>query len=179
MKKVVVIGPESTGKSTLSEMLAKRFHTAWTPEYAREYIDQLNRPYEQEDLLKIAQGQLEQEKKYAATARELLICDTDLYVIKVWSEHKYADCDHRILQMIAEETCDLYLLTHIDMPWEEDPQREYPAPEMRAYFYNIYKDIVMQSGVPFVDIHGSYEQREMLAVAAVEQLLQQAPTSGL
>ncbi len=179
MKKVVVIGPESTGKSTLSEMLARKFHTSWTPEYAREYIDQLNRPYEREDLLKIARGQLELEKKYAETAHQLLICDTDLYVIKVWSEHKYGDCDNRILQMIAEETCDLYLLTNIDMPWEEDPQREYPAPEMREYFYNIYKDIVLQSGVPFVDIHGSYEQREKLAVTAVEQLLRQATTSDL
>ncbi|MBV8254686.1 MAG: ATP-binding protein [Chitinophaga sp.] len=179
MKKVVVIGPESTGKSTLSEMLARRFHTTWTPEYAREYIAQLDRPYVQEDLLSIAEGQLALEKQYAATANNLLVCDTDLYVIKVWSEHKYGDCDHQILQMIAAQECDLYLLTNIDLPWEEDPQREYPEPEMRQYFYNIYRDIAMQSGVPFVDIHGSYEQREAHAVAAVEQLLQGAPISDL
>ncbi|WP_143308749.1 AAA family ATPase [Chitinophaga vietnamensis] len=171
MKKVVVIGPESTGKSTLSERLATHFHTVWTPEFAREYIDQLQRPYEQHDLLKIATGQLLLEEEQKKKAKDLLICDTDLYVIKVWSEHKYGDCDAQILDQIARQQCDLYLLTYIDLPWEEDPQREYPDPEMRQYFYNIYKDIVTQSGAPFVEIRGDYVRREALAVAAVQQLL--------
>lgn len=171
MKKVVVIGPESTGKSTLSEKLATHFNTVWTPEYAREYIDQLQRSYEQQDLLEIARVQLLLEDEQKKKARDLLICDTDLYVIKVWSEHKYGDCDAQILDQIARQQCDLYLLTYIDQPWEEDPQREYPDPEMRQYFYNIYKDIVMQSGVPFVEISGDYARREALAVAAVQQLL--------
>ncbi|PSL49326.1 NadR type nicotinamide-nucleotide adenylyltransferase [Chitinophaga niastensis] len=172
MKKVVVIGPESTGKSTLSEKLAAHFNTVWTPEYAREYIDQLPRLYEQHDLLEIAAGQLALERQQAAKAGNVLICDTDLYVVKVWSEHKYGDCDARILNQIAQQQCDLYLLTYIDLPWEEDPQREYPDPEMRTYFYNIYRDIVMQSGAAWTDIRGSYEDRETLAIKAVQQLLE-------
>ncbi|CAL1521123.1 ATP-binding protein [Chitinophaga sp. MM2321] len=172
MKKVVVIGPESTGKSTLSEKLSTHFNTVWTPEYARAYIDRLPRPYEQHDLLEIATGQLQLEREQAAKANKLLICDTDLYVIKVWSEHKYGDCDARILDQIAQQRCDHYLLTYIDLPWEEDPQREYPDPEMRTYFYNVYRDIVMQSGVTWTDIRGGYEQRETLAIAAVQQLLE-------
>ncbi|MBV7528673.1 AAA family ATPase [Chitinophaga sp. sic0106] len=171
MKKVVVIGPESTGKSTLSEMLATRFHTVWAPEYAREYIEYLERPYEKDDLLKIAEGQVALEQQQLAKATDVLICDTDLYVIKVWSEHKYGDCDNRILAMIAQQQCDLYLLTNIDLAWENDPQREHPEPEMRSYFYNVYRDIVVQSGVPFVDISGSYAQREITAAAAVDKLL--------
>ncbi|MCW3462431.1 ATP-binding protein [Chitinophaga nivalis] len=171
MKKVVVIGPESTGKSTLSEKLASHFHTVWTEEYARTYIDQLSRPYEQEDLWQIARGQLALEQQQAARAREVLICDTDLYVVKVWSEHKYGECDVRILNEIAQQQCDLYLLTYIDLPWEEDPQREYPDPAMRSYFYHVYKDIVLQSGVPWVDIRGGYAEREAQAIAAVTQLL--------
>ncbi len=171
MKKVVVIGPESTGKSTLSEKLAAHFNTVWTPEYAREYINQLQRPYEESDLLHIAAGQVALEEQMARQANEVLICDTDLYVIKVWSEHKYGHCDPRILQQIAREHCDMYLLTYIDLPWEEDPQREYPDPEMRHYFYNIYRDIVINSGVEWKDISGSYEEREALAIAAVQQLL--------
>lgn len=171
MKKVVVIGPESTGKSTLSEKLAAHFNTVWTPEYAREYIDQLQRPYEEADLLQIAAGQVALEQQMASRANEVLICDTDLYVIKVWSEHKYGRCDPRILQQITRQQCDLYLLTYIDLPWEEDPQREYPAPEMRHYFYNIYREIVINSGVEWKDIRGSYEEREALAIAAVQQLL--------
>jgi NadR type nicotinamide-nucleotide adenylyltransferase len=172
MKKVVVIGPESTGKSTLSEKLATHFKTVWTPEYARGYIDQLSRPYEQHDLLEIAAGQLALERQLAAKANNILICDTDLYVVKVWSEHKYGDCDARILNHIAQQQCDLYLLTYIDLPWEEDPQREYPDPEMRTYFYNVYRDIVMQSGTAWTDIRGSYEEREAHAIAAVQQLLE-------
>ena len=173
MKKVVVIGPESTGKSTLSEKLAAHFNTVWTPEYARGYIDQLPRPYEQHDLLKIAEGQVQLEQQQAGKAGNVLICDTDLYVVKVWSEHKYNDCDARILDLIAKQRCDLYLLTYIDLPWEEDPQREYPDPEMRAYFYNVYKDIVMQSGVTWTDIRGTYAEREAAAIAAVSRLLEQ------
>lgn len=172
MKKVVVIGPESTGKSTLSAKLAEHFHTVWTPEYAREYLDELSRPYEQQDLLAIAEGQLRLEHELAARANQVLICDTDLYVIKVWSEHKYQECDPRILKEIATQQCDHYLLTYIDLPWEEDPQREYPDPEMRTYFYQVYRDIVMQSGVTWTDIRGSYQQREALAIEAVTRLLQ-------
>lgn len=174
MKKVVVIGPESTGKSTLSEQLAARFNTVWTPEYAREYIDKLNRPYEQSDLLEIARGQVARERQLMPQANQVLICDTDLYVIKVWSEHKYGNCAPEILEMLSVQHCDLYLLTYIDLPWEEDPQREYPDPEMRHYFYDLYRNIVYSTGIPWVDIRGSYEERTAKAVAAVEQCI----TSG-
>ena len=171
MKKVVVIGPESTGKSTLSQQLAAHYNTVWTPEYARDYLDALQCPYEQADLLQIAEGQLQLEDDKAEQAHRLLICDTDLYVIKVWSEHKYGHCDPRILEHIAGRKYDLYLLPYIDIPWEDDPQREYPDPAMREYFYRIYRDIVVNSGVPWADIRGSYEEREQRAKAAVDALL--------
>ncbi len=108
--------------------------------------------------------------KKARAANKLLICDTDLYVIKVWSEHKYGGCDPRILEQIAARRYDLYLLTYIDIPWEDDPQREYPDPQMREYFYQIYRDIVMNSGVAWADIRGSYAEREAKAIAAVERV---------
>ncbi|HEU4551187.1 MAG TPA: ATP-binding protein [Chitinophaga sp.] len=172
MYKIVVLGPESTGKSTLSEKLAAHYNTVWVPEYARAYIDGLNRPYEQADLLQIARGQLQLEDEKAQQARRLLICDTDLYVIKVWSEHKYGQCDPQILAQIAARRYDLYLLTYIDIPWENDPQREYPDPQMREYFYRIYRDIVVNSGVPWADIRGSYAEREAGAMAAVNRLME-------
>jgi NadR type nicotinamide-nucleotide adenylyltransferase len=171
MKKVVVIGPESTGKSTLSDKLAIHFNTVWTPEYARGYLNELSRPYEQHDLWEIAKGQLRLEDEKARQANRLLICDTDLYVLKVWSEHKYGQVDPRILEQIAARPYDLYLLTYIDIPWEEDPQREYPDPRMREYFYRIYRDIVVNAGVPWVDIRGGYEEREKAAIAAVNKLI--------
>ncbi|SFN79262.1 nicotinamide-nucleotide adenylyltransferase, NadR type [Chitinophaga sp. YR627] len=171
MLKVVVIGPESTGKSTLSEQLAAHYQTMWVPEYARQYLEALPRPYEQSDLLSIAKGQLAQEDQLAARANRLLICDTDLHVIKVWSEHKYGNCDPEILQIIQDRKYDLYLLTYIDIPWEEDPQREHPDPAMREYFYNVYRELVMASGVPWVEIRGSLEERIASAIAAVDKLL--------
>jgi NadR type nicotinamide-nucleotide adenylyltransferase len=171
MLKVVVIGPESTGKSTLSEQLAAHYQTVWVQEFARQYLEELSRPYEQQDLLTIAEGQLALEDELARQANGLLVCDTDLHVIKVWSEHKYGTCDPRILEQIATRPYDLYLLTYIDIPWEEDPQREYPDPAMREYFYNIYKDLVAASGVPWVVIKGSFEERRSLAIAAVDNLL--------
>jgi NadR type nicotinamide-nucleotide adenylyltransferase len=171
MLKVVVIGPESTGKSTLSEQLAAHYQTVWVQEFARQYLEELPRPYEQQDLLAIAEGQLALEDKLVAQANRLLVCDTDLHVIKVWSEHKYGTCDPRILEQIANRPYDLYLLTYIDIPWEEDPQREYPDPAMREYFYNIYKDLVAASGVPWVEIKGSSGERKSLAIDAVDNLL--------
>lgn len=170
MKRIVVIGPESTGKSTLSEQLAEHYNTIWVPEYARQYIEELPRPYEQHDLLAIAEGQLSLEDERAALANKILICDTDLHVIRVWSEHKYHGCDPLILAYIACRKYDLYLLTYVDIPWQEDPQREYPDPQMREYFYKVYKDIVMASGVPWVEIKGNFEERLATAVSAIDAL---------
>ena len=165
---MVVIGPESTGKSTLSEALAKALYTAWVPEYAREYLEIYGIKYEEQDLLAIAEGQLQSEDEQCAKAQRLLICDTDLYVIKVWSEHKYGHCNPQILEQIAARHYDLYLLTGIDIGWQQDPMREHPETEMRQYFYTIYKDIVIQSGIPWVEITGDEDNRLKQAMAAVK-----------
>ncbi|MDH5368340.1 MAG: ATP-binding protein [Cyclobacteriaceae bacterium] len=152
IKKVVIIGPESTGKSTLSSELAKHYNTTWVKEYAREFIENLNRPYEEYDLLDIAKGQLQAEDFEAQQANKLLICDTNLITIKVWSEYKYKTCHSEILENINSKKYDLYLLTNVDIPWIEDPQREHP--NMRKFFYNIYKRELEKTGVPWVDING-------------------------
>ncbi len=167
----MVIGPESTGKSTLSAALAEHFNTVWVREFARGYLETLRRPYEKDDLLTIAEGQLRLEDEAAAKANSLLICDTDLQVIKVWSEAKYGDCDPRILQMIAAREYNGYLLTYIDVPWVDDPLREHPRPEERVYFYNIYRDIVINTGQPWADIRGGQEERLQAAIAAVNSML--------
>jgi len=167
LKKVVVIGPESTGKSTLSCALAALLRTAYVPEYARAYLETLMRPYTEADLLAIAEGQLALEDRMAAEADRVLICDTDLYVLKVWSEHRFGRCDPWILERIAERRYDLYLLADIDVSWQEDPLREHPAPEMRRYFYQIYKDIVQHSGVPWTEISGGETRRLEMAAAVV------------
>lgn len=169
IKKVVVIGPESTGKSTLSAALATYYNTAWVPEYARHYLDRLDRPYEKNDLIKIATGQLQWEDEKVKEANKLLICDTDLIVLKIWSEHKYSDCPQEILDQVKTRSYNLYLLTDIDLPWKDDPQRE--NPHLRDYFMDIFEQEIKATGVPYVKISGDHYQRMKKAVEAVDKFL--------
>lgn len=171
-RKIVVIGPESTGKSTLCAGLAESLQTIWIPEFARQYLLDLGRDYIENDLLKIASGQISAEEVAMKMASNYLVCDTDLYVLKVWAESKYGRCHKTILETIAARPYDLYLLTYIDIDWEDDPLREHGLPEERHYFYNQYRDIVINSGVPWVDIRGSQEQRLADALTAVHKLHQ-------
>ena len=167
LKKVVVIGPESTGKSSLSSALAKHYNTQWVPEYAREYINQLGRAYQESDLMEIAKGQLRLEDEKASEVQDLLICDTDLTVIKIWYEYKYGYCPKEILDHIKSRPYDLYLLTYIDIPWEEDPQREHP--HLREHFFNLFKSELEQLNRPYVVIRGDFEERKQSAIKAVNE----------
>lgn len=169
VKKVAVIGPECTGKSDLSAFLATHFKTEWVPEYARGYIDNLVRPYVQSDLLTIAHGQLRIEDEFARSSNKVLICDTNLYVIKVWSEFKFGNCDPEILNHIATRKYDLYLLTYVDIPWESDPLREHP--HKRQELYDIYVREMQNQQVPFLEIKGEKDTRRAAAVKAVERIL--------
>ena len=155
----MVIGPESTGKSTLSNALARELKTVWVDEYARHYLQKIQNHYTENDLLEIAKGQLTSEDKWMQKANKYMICDTDLYVVKVWSEHAFGKCHRWILEQIAVRKYDYYILTDIDMPWEPDPLREHGALHWRNYFLNQYKDIVMNSGVPWAFVRGTHTER--------------------
>lgn len=163
----MVIGPESTGKSTLSKALAENLNTVWVQEYAREYLENKGRAYQEKDLLEMAKGQIHSEDHLIAQANKYLICDTDLYVYKVWSEHAYHQCHSWILEQIAIRHYDLYLLTDIDIPWVEDPLREHSNPYWRSYFYNQYKDIVSSSGVPWGNVNGTEDERLSTALKLI------------
>lgn len=169
LKKVAVIGPECTGKSVLSAFLADHFHTEWVREYAREFIEGLNRPYNETDLLTIAKGQLKLEDDAAKRANGMLFCDTNLVVIKVWSEFKYGRTNPEILKLMDHRHYDLYLLTNIDIPWAEDPQREHP--HSREELYSIYLEEMKSQSVPFVEVRGTGNERTINAVRAVERML--------
>ena len=135
VKHIVITGPESSGKTTLTKAIAKALNTDYTEEYAREYLNS-NTSYKQEDLLLIAQGQLQKEK---ANANPIAIHDTDLITIKIWSEYKYNQCDPWILEQIEHQKSKnrTYLLCKPDIPWEADPLRENPS--NRAELFKIYK----------------------------------------
>ncbi|MEQ8878474.1 MAG: ATP-binding protein [Cyclobacteriaceae bacterium] len=166
IKKIAVIGPESTGKSELSAQLARHYQTEWVPEYARFYLDRLQNEYEQSDLLEIAKGQIEWEKDKMEMADEWLICDTNLIVIKVWSDHKYGNTDPFIEAQLEKIPYDFYLLSNIDLPWRDDPQREHP--KLRKYFLDLYENYLKARKLPYKLVSGIEDIRLANAVQAID-----------
>ncbi|UAY51978.1 AAA family ATPase [Ferruginibacter albus] len=174
-KKIVAIGPESTGKSSLCEQLATYYKTVWVKEYAREYLLKHGTEYTYENLLDIAKGQLNLEETATQFAisnlQSVIFIDTDLYVMKVWNEFVFNKCHRWILDGIAERKYDLYLLCNVDLPWVKDELREYPDLESRKKLYHIYKDIMINQSVPWVDISGNYEERLQKAINSIDSKL--------
>lgn len=167
--KICITGPECTGKSELSQFLAEHYKTTWVPEYARNYLNKLNHGYQQSDLSKIAHGQIRMEDEWINESNRIMICDTNLLTIKIWSEFKYGNCDAEILHLLATRPYRFYLLCNIDLPWEQDPLREHP--DKREQLWNIYKAEVIKTGVPFVEIKGERETRRAAAIKAIDALL--------
>ena len=155
--KVAITGPESTGKSTLAAQLAQHYHGSWVPEYARDYIAQLNRPYTAQDVEQIAAGQLSRTQQELQAAHSPVFCDTELIVIKIWMLHAYGFCPEWILRAIEQQNFDLYLLMNVDLPWEPDPQREHP--HLRPFFFEWYQHELQYYGFNFSLISGTYETR--------------------
>ena len=179
MRKIVAIGPESTGKSTICQELAQYYQTSWVPEYAREYLETNGMNYSYSDLLTIAKGQLELENNIAKelhahlvseSDNKLLFVDTDMYVMKVWCEYVYGKCHQYIIDQIVDREYDLYLLCNIDLPWTYDPLREYPTAEPRKELYAIYKDILINQNTPWIEISGDSNERLNGAILAIKQL---------
>ncbi|QWX83281.1 ATP-binding protein [Cellulophaga sp. HaHaR_3_176] len=172
--KVVMFGPESTGKTTLSGQLAHYYNTVWTPEYAREYLqDKWNeekKTCEPKDLLPIAEGQIRLENKLTKRANKILICDTDLLETKVYSEAYYIGyCDPVLEKHALQNTYDLYFLTYIDIPWEEDDLRDKPLERERMFEY--FKETLEKYNRKYVLLKGDKNTRLKTAVEHINKLL--------
>lgn len=172
--KIVLFGPESTGKTTLSRQLAEYYKTIWVPEYAREYLqkkwDEEQKICEYDDLIPIARGQIQLENKLAKQAHKILICDTDLLETKVYSEvyfnHK---CPEILHKFALENTYSLYFLTYIDTPWETDDLRD--KPNEREYMFSAFKNELEKQNKPFVLLKGNKEERLQKAIKHINNLL--------
>lgn len=169
MKKVVITGPESTGKSTLSSRLSQHYQAPMVDEYARQYLKARRGKYAEADLLEIAKGQVRSADKASAKNPELLICDTGLEVIRIWSEYKYGKCDPAILKMAKERQPHLYILLKPDIPWHPDPLRE--NPNNREELYSIYRKTLADYHVPVVEIGDYSEERFHRSILAINRLL--------
>jgi len=170
-KRVLILGPESTGKSTLCKDLSTFFSEPWVPEFARDYLLNLNREYVFSDLSTIAKGQIESEDQLAEEANEYLFCDTDLRVIHIWSEVKFGKTATWILEEMKRREYDLIFLCNIDLPWEDDPLREHPDPEMRKTLFNRYLKLGEESGLPFAVISGDRKDRLSKAISYINLYL--------
>lgn len=179
--KVVLFGPESTGKTTLSQQLAEYYNTNWVPEYMRGYLqdkwDREKRSCELKDLLPIAEGQIKEENRAAIHANKVLICDTDLLELKVYSEAYYSGfCDPVIEKYALRNSYDLYLLTYIDVPWEKDDLRDKPADRERMFLN--FKETLEKYDRNFVILKGDKTTRLKTAVKHIDKLLQDAGIHG-
>lgn len=168
MIKVVVTGPESTGKTTLANDLGKRYQTDVVEEYARTYINELNRPYKEEDILEIALKQTDMDNKMTSVFPDVFIADTDLLTLKIWSNEKYGKCDEWIVEMIDTLTPDLYLVCYPDFPWESDSQRE--NPEDRDRLFATYITEIEKLNIPYKVLKGSKEDRFKTAIKEIKSI---------
>jgi len=172
--KIVLFGPESTGKTTLSRHLARYYNTVWAPEFARDYLQEKwnneRKICEKEDLLPIAIGQMKLENELAKKADKVLICDTDLLETKVYSQEFYGGfVDEKLDEAAKTNKYDLYLLTYIDTPWEEDDLRD--RPEQRLEMFNAFEKALKEHRCNYILLKGDKETRLKKATQAIDNII--------
>jgi len=175
--KVVLFGPESTGKTTLSRQLARYYNSVWVPEYAREYLQNKwnneRKTCEPKDLLPIAIGQMKLENELSQKTDSILICDTDLLETKVYSEAYYSGtCDPILETSALKNYYELYFLTYIDTPWEADDLRD--KPNERERMFKAFKEALIKHNRPFVLLKGNKQERLQLAINHIDNLLKKS-----
>ena len=172
--KVVLFGPESSGKTTLSKQLARYYNTVWVPEYARDYLQKKwnyeRKTCENSDLLPIAIGQMKLENELAEKADKILICDTDLLETKIYSEEYYGGFVNPDLEKAAiNNTYDLYLLTYIDTPWEKDDLRD--RPDQRLEMFKAFENALKKYNRPYIILKGDKITRVKKATKRIDEIL--------
>lgn len=155
MKKVLITGPEATGKSKLAQQLAQHFNSEWVEEYARTYLNENGPEYSRSDLDRILRGQLDWIHQAERKQEECLFCDTGPEVIYIWSKHKYGVVSDEIERASNQNLFDKVLLMNIDLPWEGDPLREAPSFDERKIIFNRYVSFLEERGIDYTLISGS------------------------
>lgn len=172
--KIVLVGPESTGKTTLAKQLAAHFNTAWVPEFMREFLQKKWSNHKQrctiDDLLPIARGQMRLENERAIIANNLLFCDTCLLELKVYSQYYYDGYfPEELNEATSNHSYDYYFLTDIDIPWEADDLRD--RPQERSTLFRIFEKELIQQSLPYQVVSGSESKRLNQVVEKIEKLL--------
>lgn len=166
MKRIAITGPESSGKTTLAKLLGEKLNGTVFPEYARSYLENLNREYTKEDLDEICNGHRNQ---FTQSESEIQIVDTDFIVLKIWSEVRFGSVSKLISEAVDTNQFDLHILCTPDIPWEYDPQREHP--NQREELFQLYRMEFISSQKKFIEVSGSLEERlekSLNAIASIQ-----------
>lgn len=166
-KKIIITGPESVGKSTLTKQLAVHFSVPYGTELARVYVENIQRAYKIDDVLEIAKLQIAQERRIMNSNSQFVFFDTDLIITKKWLLHLYGECPKWIDDYLEEFPADLHLLCYYDILWEKDPVRE--NQDIRPELYEAYKSEIERLGIDYVKISGQGELRVNSAIYAVKK----------
>lgn len=166
--KIVLTGPESSGKTAMAEALAATNEEVWAPEFARHYLAHLGRPYILDDLKTIATGQKTWEKWYAGRSKTLAICDTDWTVLHIWETYRFGSDKVWRSGYGPAPSADLYLLCAPDFEWQPDPLREHPT--AREALFDLYAGLMRSIHARYVVLRGSPEERLSTAQAAIREL---------
>ncbi|OCX50946.1 NadR [Mucilaginibacter sp. PPCGB 2223] len=167
--KIAIVGGESTGKSTMSAYLADHYHTVWVPEYAREYCEKLTGPPTWQDEINMFDGQLALENSLIGKANRILICDTTFITVKIWSDHMFGQAPQQVVDELSRHHYDFYLLLNIDLPWQDDPLRDFP--DKREHFMQVWHDELKALNASYVLISGLGQDRYDNAVRAIDNFL--------
>lgn len=165
VRKIVVTGPESSGKTALAKGLAVYYNVQWVPEMARAYLEGIGRSYLESDLLAIARSQIAKEDE-AAQGASMIVCDTDLITIRIWGEEKYGRSDPWVIERVEQRPYDLWLLCAPDMPWEPDPLRE--NPHDRDRLFEAYERTLITLHKPYIVMRGQHEARMVEAIRNID-----------
>lgn len=174
VKRVCVIGAESTGTTTLTRALAERYRTVWVPEYGRYYSEgKLTAGQEGEwrtdEFVSIASAQKKFEDDLAMCANKLVISDTDAFATSVWHERYLGQVSTDVEQVADSSQHDLYILTGDEIPFEQDGTRD--GEHIRHDMHKRFEEKLTQTRRPFVLVQGTQEERLKQAARAIDALL--------
>ena len=150
MYKIGIIGPESSGKSTLAKYLAKRYGGTLVTEYAREYVERKGTTeVTWDELCEIARHQIAEQEEANRQTPDICIFDTELIVTKVWFDYAFGQVPEWFNEAIQRYPMDVYLLCKPDIPWKKDSARSNGSDEIRQELYERYEREIEESGVPY------------------------------
>jgi len=164
--KIVVTGPESTGKTELCLSLGEYFGITHMPEYARTYVEGLKSPYSYEDLEHIALTQKNELSESLKRGNDIILMDTYLIITKIWFREVYGNIPGWIDHSLKESEIDLFLVCYYDIPWVKDPVRENPGAR-RKYLFEEYLQEIKRLGNPFEVVKGTGKDRVQNAIESI------------